>query len=114
MSQFLRGASRNGADAKNNIWRRLGQRCRDFCILIIAKIKPINHNLEILPLNETQKLEFVEKRHHSRRCARHPRHHAETISSLRFLRDCSERPCGWCGNNKLSEFSSLHVSLGRA
>ena len=43
-------------------WGPVGHRCRDFRKLIIPKTKAPGNDLQIMPLNEAQPLEFVEKR----------------------------------------------------
>src|ERR1700722_12354795 len=64
VGRLLCGADRGITDAKDNVRSGLGQRRRDVRVLIFAKIKATNNNLQVLPLNETEHLELVKKRDH--------------------------------------------------
>ena len=59
--RFVRGASCGVADTKDNVRSRFAQCRRGFRELIIAKIKAIDDDLEILPVNEAEQLELVKK-----------------------------------------------------
>lgn len=61
LGRFLCRACRGITDAKDNVWGGLEERRRDFRILLIAQLKATGNDLQVLPLNEAERLEFVKK-----------------------------------------------------
>ena len=90
--QFLCGAHRGIADAKDNVRGGLGQRRRDFSKLIIAKLKATGNDLQILPLNEAGHLELVKKRHHPWCLTSSAGYQAESVDAPGLLRSRDRRP----------------------
>jgi hypothetical protein len=72
--------------AKDNVRGGLGHRRRDFRILILPKTKATGNDLQIVPLNEAQPLEFVKKRYDPWCLTGRAHYHAESIDASGLLR----------------------------
>jgi hypothetical protein len=72
--------------AKDNVRGGLGHRRRDFRKLILPKSKATGNDLQIVPLNEAQPLEFVKKRYDPWCLTRRAHYHAKSIDAAGLLR----------------------------
>ena len=90
--RLLCGAHRGITDAKDNVRGGLGQRRRDFRRLIIAKIKATGNDLQVLPLNEAEPLEFVKKRYDPWCLTTSAGYHAESVDASGLLRSRDRHP----------------------
>ncbi len=70
----------------------LDYRRRDFTKLILPKTKATGNDLQIVPLNEAQPLEFVKKRYDPWRLTDRARYHAECVRAPALARRASEAP----------------------
>jgi hypothetical protein len=86
VDSFLYCAYRMLIAAKDNIRGGLGHRRRDFPILILPKTKATGNDLQIVPLNEAQPLEFVKKRYDPWCLTDRAHYHAEPINASGLLR----------------------------
>jgi hypothetical protein len=73
-------------EAKDNVRGGLGHRRRDFRRLILPKTKATGNDLQIVPLNEAQPLEFVKKRYDPWCLSGRAHYHAESIDASGLLR----------------------------
>jgi hypothetical protein len=72
--------------AKDNVRGGLGHCRRDLRKLILPKIKATGNNLQIVPLNEVQPLEFIKKRYDPWCLTGRAHYHAESIDASGLLR----------------------------
>ena len=92
LSRFLHCPYRVLIGAKDNVRGGLGHRRRDFRKLILPKTKATGNDLQIVPLNEAQPLEFVKKRYDPWCLTGRARYHAESIDASGLLRSRDRRP----------------------
>ena len=92
VGRFLHCPYRVIIAAKDNVRGGLGHRCRDFRILILPKTKATGNDLQIVPLNEAQPVEFVKKRYDPWCLTGRARYHAESIYASGLLRSRDRHP----------------------
>jgi hypothetical protein len=86
VGRFLHCPYRLILEAKDNVRGGLGHRRRDCRKLILPKTKATGNDLQIVPLNEAQPLEFVKKRYDPWYLTGRARYHAESVDASRLLR----------------------------
>ena len=97
--------------AKDNVRGGLGHRRGDFRKLILPKTKATGNDLQIVPLNEAQPLEFVKKRYNPWCLTGRAHYHAKSVDSSGLLRsDVRHQKQRHCRrtSDKCDEFPPLH------
>jgi hypothetical protein len=86
VGRFLHCPYRVIIGAKDNLGGGLGHRRRDFLKLILPKTKATGNDLQIVPLNEAQPLQFIKKRYDPWCLTGRAHYYAESINASGLLR----------------------------